>query len=236
MSWLTKVLWLALAAALIGLSACGGGNAPTPTIDPSMFYTQAAQTVEVRQAQTESAVPPTPEVTDTPEASPTPEETNTPLLSPTPGSGTAPATTVVPGGATAVPGGATAVVPTAAATRPLAQQATCDNFTFTDKNFPDGSQVPGGSTFVKTWTFKNLGPCSWNKNYRLIYGWETPGSGWEGVGPVYLSQVVNPGDSVDISVTLKAPTKATGYAAWFRLQNDKGYNFGPVFAVSIIVK
>ncbi len=229
MSWLTKVLWLALAAALIGLSACGGGAAPTPTNDPSMFYTQAAQTVAVRQAETASAVPPTPEVTDTPEASSTPEETNTPLLSPTPAAGSTAATT-------AVPGGSTAAAPTAAATRPLSQQASCDNFTFTDKNYPDGSQVPGGSSFVKTWTFTNLGPCTWNKNYRLIYGWETPGSGWEGVGPVYLSKVVNPGDTVDISVTLKAPTKATGYAAWFRLQNDKGYNFGPVFAVSILVK
>ena len=227
MSRFVKIVMPPLIFILLGLSACSGGApAATPT-SSDLLYTQLAQTVAVQLAQTVSAqgtqtaaaVPPTSTVTNTLLADSTEKATRTPLLSATP-----------------LPGQASATPAVALATQRPVVQASCDNFTFSDVNYPDGSDVPGGSVFVKTWEFKNTGPCTWNQNYRLIFGWKTDGSDWDQTGPVNLPSVVNVGDVIDLSVTLTAPTKPGGYAAWFRLQNDKGYNFGPIFAVSILVK
>ncbi len=222
MSRFGKVCLPLILLIMLGLSACGGAAPQATPTSSSLLFTQLAQTVEIQVAQTASAVPPTPTITNTLLASPTDKATRTPLLSSTPLAGQA---TVTP-----------AVVAQPTTVRSGGQQASCDNFTFTDVNFPDGSDVPGGSVFVKTWAFTNTGPCTWNQNYRLIFGWKTDGSDWDQVSPVNLPSVVNVGDTIQLSVTLTAPTKAGGYAAWFRLQNDKGYNFGPIFAVSILVK
>jgi len=235
MSRLIKAFVLLVVFILPGLSACGG-SAPTPTATSDAIYTQLAQTAAVALVQTASAVPATPTVTPTPSVSPTPGPTHTPLLSPTPGPSQTPLLSSTPGPSQTPLSGGTSATPVAQATQHPVLQASCDNFTFTDVTYPDGSQVPAGSVFVKTWAFTNIGPCSWNQSYSLIYGWETDGAGWEGAGPIYLNKVVNVGDTINLSVTLRAPTKVGGYAAWFRLQNDKGYNFGPIFAVSVLVK
>ena len=59
---------------------------------------------------------------------------------------------------------------------------------------------------VKTWTVKNLGPCTWNQDYLLIFGWGGQGTDWNTTKPVNLSKLVLPGETIDISVSLKAPT------------------------------
>jgi len=237
-----KTLWLLAVLPLLVLSACGVA-APAPTQDPAQLYTQIAATVVANMTQTAAAASPTPVETATSLASPTAAPTNTPLISPTPGAGTTEAPvfsfstpTITPLiSATLAPGQATATTGAVPTLRPVAQ-TSCDNFTFTDVNYPDGTVVPGGTNFVKTWEFTNTGPCVWNANYHLIYGWETDGAGWENTQPVAFNQTVAVGATIDLSVALHVPTKTSGYAAWFRLQNDKGYNFGPVFAVSVIVK
>jgi hypothetical protein len=222
MSHLVKILWLLTAFILLGLSACGGAAATPTPVNTEALYTQIAQTVMAQVAATASAVPPTATMTETPAASPTDRATNTPLLTATPAAGT--------------PSATVASLPTQAATQPPPQQAGCDNFTFTDANYPDGTVVAVGEVIVKTWSFTNLGPCTWNANYRLIYGWGTPGTDWDQLAPVNFSGTVTAGQTANLSVRIRAPLKTGGYAAWFRLQNDKGYNFGPVFAVSILVK
>jgi hypothetical protein len=47
---------------------------------------------------------------------------------------------------------------------------------------------------------------------------------------------VLPGDTVDVSVSLKAPTKPGTYGAHFRMQNSSGYNFGPDQYLIVVVK
>jgi hypothetical protein len=55
-----------------------------------------------------------------------------------------------------------------------------------------------------------------------------------GVG---LEQIgIQPGETLEISVSLMAPTTAGSYGASFRLQNDKGYNFGATLTVIVTVK
>ena len=157
MSRLGKAIWFWSALLLLATSACGKG---TP-VSPGAIYTQAAETVVVQLTATALAAPPTPTVTNTPLVSGTPQVTNTPLLSPTPLPGTPSATLL------------------GFATLPGSTQTSCDNFQFvTDVTYPDGMSGSGGSSFVKTWRVTNLGPCTWNKNYHLVFGWGGKGTNW----------------------------------------------------------
>ena len=122
-------------------SACKPG---TPTQDPAVIKTQAAQTVESVLSMTAMAV--TPSSTATPtntlaaatelQITETPRPTNTPLITDTP------AVTNTP-----------FINPTPAFTLPY----SCDQFTFIDDiTIPDGATVQPGATFVKTWRIQNL--------------------------------------------------------------------------------
>jgi hypothetical protein len=219
MSRLTKIAWTLMAFTLVGLAACGSG---TTTSDSSLAYTQIWKTVEAVQTKTGIVVSPTPLVTNTPLTSPTSRPTNTPLLSATPLPGTPSATVFA--------------VNTLSSPTSL-QSASCDNMTgVADVTYPDGSVLAAGTIFVKTWRVKNLGPCTWNQDYRLIFGWGGTGTNWDTTPSSHLSALVLPGDTVEISVSLAAPTNPGNYAAAFRLQNAKGYNFGPAQTVVIVVK
>ncbi len=194
---------------VFGLSSCGGSP---QTTDPSLAYTQIWQNVEAAQTQTALASSPTPSPTLTPAVSSTPSITNTPLLTNTP--------------ATAVPSPTHFTI-----SSPLpsggALPSSCDNANFiSDVTIPDGQAVTAGSTFVKTWRFENLGPCNWTTSYHLVYSYMSD-TGKNGVitppDPVAFPNKVLPGEQVDISVTLHAPTKVGGYQLVFVLQNDKGF-------------
>ena len=226
MSRFTKLIWLLMISACLSLSACGSAS---PTTDPSLAYTQIWQTVEAAQTQTGLFFTATPAITDTPLASSTARPTHTPLITDTPLPGVATAT--------AFPVN-TFSTPTGILTSPAAtQSASCDNMVgVADVTYPDGSEVPAGAVFIKTWSIKNLGPCTWNKNYKLIWGWGGAGTKWNTTPPKYLTADVLPGETVEVSVSLTAPTTPGNYSSFFRLQNAKGYNFGPAQTVVVVVK
>src|SRR5512137_2929259 len=198
--------WFMPALLILVLSACGG----QPTTSPDAFYTQAAETMEVARTQTALAVTNTPAGEPTSFEPPTLEPTNTPLIT----------STFTPGAATNTPLKLNTPVST--------KGGVCDNASFIDDvTIPDGSEVLAGSTFVKTWRFKNLGPCTWTTSYKLVYSYVSD-TGKNGIftppGPVAFPENVVPGEEIDLSVTLTAPTKADAYQAVFVLQNDKGYS------------
>ena len=157
--------WFLMALLLVGLSACGGGSAPvSPTENSVPIFTQIASTALALQTQTALAMP---TATSTPQVSPTPKTTNTPLITATPLPGTASAP---------APGSAT---PLSVKTPLATAQASCDNMAYVaDVTIPDGSVAAAGETMKKTWTVKNLGPCSWNQDYKLIFGWGGQGTDW----------------------------------------------------------
>jgi hypothetical protein len=211
-----KITWLWLAFILIGLAACGGG---APTTDPSLAFTQIWQTVQVAQAATALAASQTPIFTITPAVSKTPQTSNTPLLT----------NTALPGVPSLTP--ISSLVPLGT------QAAACDNFQYMkDVTLPDGTEVAGSSEIIKTWQVKNLGPCTWNKNYHIIFGWGGIGTNWNTLHPVAFPASVLPGESLEITIDLDGPSKAGDYSAAFRLQNDKGYNFGDPLTIVITVK
>jgi len=213
---LNKLTWLLMTFVLFGLAACGGG---TPTTDPSLVFTQIWQTVEVAQTQTALAASPTPSITNTPAVSPTSRATNTPLITSTPLPGTP------------------SVTPFTISTLAGTQSAACDIAIYiADLTYPDNSEIVAGAPFIKTWQVKNTGPCIWDQDYRLIFGWGGVGTNWNTAPPSHFTAIVLPGETLEISVTLTAPTAAGNYGATFRLQNDKGYNFGSLLTVVVTVK
>ena len=206
---LMKPFWIFSMLILLILSACGGVEA-TPTLNPEAVYTAAVQTAFAIISQTVAAVTDTPMITITPGPSPTLGPSKTPLITDTPPGGTPLATNT----------------PFTINTPLLATQVSCDNASLITETIPDFSEIAPGSQFVKTWRIKNTGPCIWNTNYRLAYGWGGEGTDWKTAQPVYLTRAVNPGEEIDISMTLSAPVNTGQYGAHFKIQNDKGYYFG----------
>ena len=202
-----KTSWLLIAISLLGMSACGG---PKPTVDTGLIYTQIASTALALQTQTAEFMP-TP--THTVQPSPTPEATVTPLITNTP----------VSDSPTAPP-------------KPTSQ-ASCDNSEYVDDlSIPDGYVAVGGEVMTKTWAIKNPGPCSWDQDYALAFAYGGEGTNWDTSRPSYLTVVVKPGQSAEVSVNLTAPTAKGEYGAFFRMMNDKGIFFGTLLSIYIKVE
>jgi hypothetical protein len=218
MNRLNKIPWLviALSAALV-LSACGGGgaNGSTATVDTNPIFTEIASTALALQTQTVLAIP---TATDTPPASPTPEPTYTPLFTDTP----LPSTPTITPLSTNTPLGST--------------QESCDNLLYiADVTIPDGYLAQPNEELDKTWEVKNLGPCTWNEDYKIVYSWGGDGTDWNTFPAQKLGKVVAPGETVNITITLRAPTAHGDYGGVFNLQNDKGVNFPPDQALTILI-
>jgi len=88
----------------------------------------------------------------------------------------------------------------------------------TDVTFPDNSPVSAGSTFTKTWTVANTGTCIWGPNYTLEhYSEETLGA------PASVPLAVTyPGQTLDISVALAAPSALGSHRGNFVIKNPGG--------------
>jgi hypothetical protein len=223
MKSISPVTWLFLAMLLLVLAACAGrGVTGTPASDPNVVYTHIWETVAVGQTQTSAYVPPTQAATDTLSVTQTSRPTNTPLISPTPqptdASGTA----------------APAVTATHA---PAPQGSSCDKAEFvSDVTIADGTVVPAGQPFVKTWRIKNTGTCKWTEDYVLVFGWGGDGTNWKTAGSTHFSKAVNVGETIDVSIEIDAPTNAGTYGGFFATQNADGVSFGPTLTVVIKVQ
>ncbi len=93
----------------------------------------------------------------------------------------------------------------------------------TDVTVPDGSEFAPGETFTKTWRLVNRGSCTWNTNFVLFF---VRGEQMGAPDQVRLPKVVPPGDMVDISVAMQAPTAPGEYQGFWKLRSDKGTEFG----------
>ncbi len=103
----------------------------------------------------------------------------------------------------------------------------CDAMEFLgDVTYPDGSLVTRNNTFVKIWRIKNTGTCSWTPSYALVF---SSGDPLNGPSAVALSSNVNPGEIIEIPVTLSAPNKDGNYRGYWKLRNASGvlFGFGP---------
>lgn len=207
---------LFIAGALFLLTACNfPGSSIQPTLSPELIYTAAAQTLTAQQTQAAEG---------------------TPIVLPSPTSGGAaasptspvvilPTNTSLPPTNTAVP--TNTPLPTNTPIPPTATQIPipCDRAQFAkDVTVPDNTEIATGSTFIKTWRLKNNGSCTWTSGYSVYFN---NGDAMSGPASVKLTNgTVPPGSTIDVSVTLIAPSTAGTYKGNWRLRNAGGTSFG----------
>lgn len=118
--------------------------------------------------------------------------------------------------------GITSTVPVPTLALPTAT-SKCDIADFVDDvTIPDNTVVDAGSSFTKTWRFKNIGNCSWTPSYALVF---VSGQIMAGPATQALSGNVNPGQSVDLSVALTAPAANGSYTGNWGIRNASGLIF-----------
>ncbi len=92
-----------------------------------------------------------------------------------------------------------------------------------DVTVPDNTQVDAGKPFTKTWRVKNDGTCTWGPSgyplHALVF---VGGNQMGGPDQVPLPGAVPPGQTVDISVQLTAPTTPGTYIGQWELHVDNG--------------
>jgi hypothetical protein len=175
----------------------------TPRKSASQSATEAVETVQAALTMTASAAP-----SETPTATST--ATLTATIAPTVTLATTPSATLAAAGQT---GGA------------ATNLSSCDRAAFvSDVTIPDGTVLTAGSSFTKTWQLKNDGTCGWDSTYQVVFY-----SGNQMGAPIsqaLTTSTIAPGQTVNISVTMTAPTVDGTYYGYWVLQNASGQNFG----------
>jgi hypothetical protein len=141
---------------------------------------------------------------------------------------------------TPIPPTATSVPPTFTPVFTATPLSYCGWIQFIkDISVPDGSAFAPGETFTKTWRLKNIGTCAWTSETKLVF---INGSQLDGPSAAALPGYVGPGQTVDVSVTLTAPSESGHYTGYWMLRGADGSLFGTgaraqnAFFVDILVK
>ncbi len=93
----------------------------------------------------------------------------------------------------------------------------------TDVTVPDGTKYAPGTAFNKVWRLKNTGTCEWDTRFDIAYE-----SGDLMGAPKFgdLTAVIKPGQMVDFSVPMVAPSTAGKYVGKWMLVTPNGVRFG----------
>jgi hypothetical protein len=115
--------------------------------------------------------------------------------------------------------------PTATNTKaPTATSVPCNHVQFiADITVADKANFAPGTQFTKIWRLKNIGSCTWTDDYNLVF---FSGDKLEGKTLISLPKEVSPGETVNVAVSLKAPSATGTYVGYWQLRNDKGIPFG----------
>ncbi len=108
----------------------------------------------------------------------------------------------------------------------------CNNSLYvSDVTIPDGTVMAPGQAFVKTWKFQNSGTCAWTSDYQIVY---TSGKAMSG-STTAIGKAVSSGSTVNVSVSMTAPTSVGTYTGNWRLADASGSFFGAYVYVQIEV-
>lgn len=93
-----------------------------------------------------------------------------------------------------------------------------------DVTYPDGTTVNPGEAINKVWRIQNIGSCSWNSNYQLLFS-----SGDRLGAPDFIQftqNIIPPGSFIDISIKLTAPNNAGTFTSYFKMRAPDSSIFG----------
>ena len=99
----------------------------------------------------------------------------------------------------------------------------CDNAALVSTTIPDGSAFLPGDFFSKSWRIKNTGTCTWTTAYALVF---VSGNRMEGQKVYNFTSNIAPGQSIDLSINLRAPASPGTFTGDWMLRNANGQMFG----------
>jgi len=131
----------------------------------------------------------------------------------------------------AVPPSVTPFAPTVTTVPPTPRPPTatpvlalCDQAQFLqDVTIPDDTVLPPGAEFTKVWRLKNIGSCTWDEDYSLVF---VRGDRMRASRSIPLKDRVRPGEKIDVYADFVAPNEAGRYRSQWMLSNDSEEVFG----------
>lgn len=177
------------------LAACGSKKEKK---DPNAVLTEAVQTVSVQLTADAAKLPPA---------------TQTPMPTVAVPTATVEAATLPP-----------VVAPT---TAPTAVSAGGNSAQYVSQTPADDTVFAPGQTFTMTWKLKNIGTTTWTSDY-LVRFFASDKAGVKlhtGNDNQKLNKTVKPGETVDISMAMKAPSSEMTVKNAYVLTNTDGVNF-----------
>lgn len=105
---------------------------------------------------------------------------------------------------------------------PTSTPQPCNQALYISETIADGTEFNVGADFDKSWRLKNIGTCTWNTNYKMIFA---DGNKMDGPSAKNLTQSVAPGEQYDFVLDLKAPNTAGTYKGYWKVADDKGNVF-----------
>jgi hypothetical protein len=143
-------------------------------------------------------------------------------------------------GEVAIPPEGTATLTEVAVITPTSTSvaAPCDLAEFVDDlTIPDGTVFQPGESFTKAWRLRNIGSCTWGRDYAVVFVGGDPLGAAEAIN---LSHTAAPGETLDIAVPMIAPQEAGSYQSSWKLRNPQNEVFsfsnGKPFYASITVE
>jgi len=92
-----------------------------------------------------------------------------------------------------------------------------------DITIPDDTILAQGESFSKTWRLENVGSCIWSRAYTVIF---FSGNSLSAYQTHALADEVAPGQAIDVTVDMVAPTKTGVYQSNWMLSDPDGNLFG----------
>jgi hypothetical protein len=196
-------------------------SSPVAPLDSAMISTQAVQTILADFTQQAMASSLTPAGTS-PSATPFPTTTQPLVVTSTSTIYQIPSLT--PQVPTFTPTWtSTAIPPTRIVPSLTPVPVVCNSAQFVrDVTVQDSTPFDPDTTFVKIWRVKNTGSCTWTQDYSLVF---VSGNAM-GAKNVALPTKVGPDQTVDLSVTMKAPSNSGSYRGDWMLNSPSGTRFG----------
>ncbi len=108
-----------------------------------------------------------------------------------------------------------------AATNSNSVSAT-DKASFISENYPDNSMLKPDEKFVKTWKIKNTGTATWTTAYTMVLTAAPQGDTLGGPPQTHFPQETLPGQTLDLSLSLAAPSTPGTYTVYWTLKDEHG--------------
>lgn len=94
---------------------------------------------------------------------------------------------------------------------------------FEAETIPDTTILPPRESFVKTWTLRNMGTCTWTPDYALVF---IKDEQMGGTSPSPIGETVPPDSTIQLFLPQTAPQEPGAHQGFWKLRSSNGQDFG----------